>query len=217
MEPGLTPLVVAALPIEAAGVRRRGRLRVMVTGDGPLLAHRLRTELDRARPTHVYAIGVAGGLDPSLEAGELLSLHRVLDERGREVGAPRRPRTHRHRQGVIVSTRAIVPDGDRKRQLWKSLGSPPAAVVDLESKIYADICAELDLPLTLFKVVSDTADEAVPPAVLNAVGRDGSVSQVGVALRALVSPSQIPPLARFGRRVARAAEILADAVEAELH
>jgi adenosylhomocysteine nucleosidase len=188
---------------------------VFTTGDGTVLAYRLRAELERRRPSQVYVIGVAGGLDPSLRAGELLSFDRVMDASGRESGAPRPPR-RRCRRGVGVSARAIVADAEAKRRLWHDLGSPPAAVVDLESRIYADICAELDVPLTFFKVVSDTAGESVPSAVLDAVGRDGSVSQLGVALRALVSPTQIPALARFGRRVAEAAERLADAVESEL-
>ncbi|MEM6369921.1 MAG: hypothetical protein AAF851_16610 [Myxococcota bacterium] len=215
MEPGLSPLVVSALANESAAVRRRGRVRVFSSGDGPILAHRLRAELGRQSAVRVIAVGVAGGLDPGLAPGELLVLSEVNDVKG-SMPQPLTPARGTHRVGVGVSAPGIVPDPEAKRRLWTQLGSPEAAVVDIESKIYADICADLRVPLTIFKVVSDGADEHVPASVMDAVGRDGSVSQLGVAWRAMFAPRQIPGLARLGRRVAEAAERLADAVETEL-
>jgi nucleoside phosphorylase len=219
-------LVVSALLREQAALRRRlgvgrgDRVRagpgawLAVTGDG---AHRAEEGLARLvedlRPARVLVIGLAGGLSPDVEAGELLVGERVL---GGTFARPARALAPWPAAGArgatLVSASRIVARARDKARLWTRLGRPRPAAVDLESNAYVDIAERAGIALSILRVVSDARDEDLPAEISASTDAHGAVRPWAVALRAAARPRSWPHLARLERRASTAARRLASAV-----
>jgi hypothetical protein len=78
-----------------------------------------------------------------------------------------------------------------------------ALAVDMESHIAARVAARHDLPFAIIRVISDSANEALPPAALVGMKPDGSMA-LGAVLASLArNPSQLPALIRTGLHAGR--------------
>jgi len=224
------PLIVSALPAEQGALRarlrpsrpragvwsalRNGRtLRGVVTGDGAIRARAgLQAALDRESASLVLVIGVGGGLSPALARGEAVEATRILDTEDPDFSAPTVELGVTARLGAVVTSPAIVDRARSKAALWHELGRPDAAVVDLESSVYARVAREYGIALAVLRIVSDTASEDLPPAIGASVSKDGSVRPVQVALRSVWKPSTWPELVRLKQRMDAASHRLADLV-----
>ena len=78
----------------------------------------------------------------------------------------------------------------------------------------AETARSRGLPWSVLRVVGDAWDEDLPPFLIRAQRRDGSVARGRVAFGAVVVPSRIPVLVRLASRVRRASERLADGAAA---
>ena len=198
--------------IVACGLRREARIIVgagrqlsVVIGGGDF--GRLEAELTAAadaRAGIVLSFGLAGALDPSLRAGDI-----VVD------GAPElRERLGlaipHARVGRIVGSNRIVATAARKRALAAETG---AIAADMETHVAARVAAKRFLPFCVLRAISDTADEDLPPAALVGMRPDGGVAMRAVLASLLSSPKQLPALVRTGRQAERALRSLAQATE----
>jgi nucleoside phosphorylase len=235
-----TPLIVAALPAELAGVQRRlvrdgagpsasaagvhldwGLIRgrpvaVGSTGDGPYRARRIEALLEAVRPRRTLVVGLAGGLDPALATGSMVRVRQVLDGEGGVrflLHGTGRPVAAGVVDGCVRSSTTIVDTARAKATLWAKLGRPPACVVDLESETYAAALDQREVPTTILRVVSDDAQEDLPPMIAESVDRDGSVRPLRVAAAAVWRPAHWGALVRLGTRLQRAAERLGQEAE----
>ena len=199
-----------------------------VTGDGEHNARRGLAAMLAALPLRrIIVVGVAGGLDPTLEVGALVIGEQVIDEAdgGRysadaalvdlaaTAGAAAR--------GITVSARRIADTVDDKRRLLAIARarpgagddpSPSPAVVDLESAAFAALAKRAGVPWLVLRVVSDTAAESLP-ALLNRSRDDGGAVRRARVIRALLSdPRALRPLLALRERVRAGAHRLAQAV-----
>jgi adenosylhomocysteine nucleosidase len=211
----VTILVATGLHKEAGILRGPGVVAVAGGGD----AVRLERELEAAAEgaTAILSCGLAGALAPGLKAGELV-LGKLFPGEGRgPVGGPPQldPGLRRERNiidwlsqnlpdahiGTIIGSDTIIVTAAQKQALHAETG---ALAVDMESHIAARVAARHNLAFAIVRVISDSANEVLPPAALVGMKPDGSMA-LGAVLASLArNPTQLPALIRTGIHAGRA-------------
>lgn len=183
-------IVACGLKREADLIRRGGACQI-VAGGGD--SSRLEAELDDMAemfPAMILSSGIAGALDPALKVGDV-----VLDGDA----------------AVVEKLRAILPEATVGAVAGRDVMTPSVAgkcalraetgavAVDMESHVAARVAARRGLPFAAVRVISDRADEALPPAAQIGMKPDGGVA-LGAVLASLArNPAQLPALIRTGR------------------
>jgi len=188
------------------------------TGDGALRARQC-TDAIRSHValSAMIIIGVAGGLDPSLEPGTLL-LAESVEHDGRRRTTPLPvglAASIGARVGVVLTTPDLVTDTESKADLWARDPRRPA-VVDLESAAFVESAVEAGLPWLVLRAVSDAASEGMPEYLNDCRDDLGGVRRGAVALHAFRHPTSTPALLTLKRRTDMCAGRLAAAVETML-
>lgn len=178
-------------------------IRVVHAGGSPA---RLRALLDAGTQPHCAAIvsfGIAGGLDPDLEPGE------VIVATGLFTGGKRLPTDPRlaERLGRALTAGGLAPiladllgvdeavaDVGRKAALHRQTG---AAAVDMESHVAIAHAVRRGVPFAAIRVVCDPAARSLPRVAAEALRPDGTVDGFGLALGLLRDPRQITGLIRL--------------------
>lgn len=223
--------VVCALAAEArflGPATRRGGLLcsladgtlLAVSGMGAAAAEQGARALIDAGAGALVSWGMAGGLDPALNAGtiflpgEVISLegtgvmtaHSWRERLGRALGA--RPAMHGNvvmEGGLLTSPRAIDSLAEKAALLSKT----GALAVDMESLTIAEAAHAHQLPFIAVRVIVDGAGDALPRAVAAAADKEGHL-QLWRLLGALArEPSDLRPLIRLARRYRAASRSLA--------
>lgn len=153
----------------------------------------------------VISIGIAGGLDPSLAAGDVIVATGVTADDQRHATSPtiaRRiaARLSDHSKRVIMADlagveQAVLSPVD-KRALRDTTG---AFAVDMESHVAAAFAAQHGLPFAAVRVVCDPAHRTLPDLTTTAVRPDGRVNLFSVFRSLWQQPVQLltmPLLAR---------------------
>lgn len=191
----LPVLAVTGLAKEARLAAGPGVVAIGAGGD----PQRLRRLLDARGPAGcraVVSIGIAGGLDPSLQPGDVVVASGVLVDGRRyrldaHIAEALRRRLSDLRAGPKPGLRVIAADlagvdaavltVDGKVALHARTG---AAAVDMESHVAAEFAARHGLPFAAIRVVCDPAGRALPAFVAHALKPDGEPDILAV-LRAL--------------------------------
>jgi len=228
---GGRPVAVAGAQVTVGNLGSLGGARValVVTGDGAGNARRgLAAFLAAMPPQRLVFLGVAGGLSASLAAGALVVGAHVVDEMDGRVHAGHRELVElaeavgRARRGVAVTALRIADSAEDKRRLFALATtrvptegdlSERAAVVDLESAVFASLASGAGVPWLVLRAVSDTAAEAVPALLNRSRDAGGAVRRDRVARGLLTNPRALMPLLALRGRVRTCAENLARAVE----
>jgi adenosylhomocysteine nucleosidase len=160
--------------------------------------------------TALLSLGMGGGLDPDLKAGDVVIAERIVSADGQSfatqaswcksladvlAGAGDRVSV-----APIAGSQSVVTSVEAKQNLRRLTG---AAVVDMESMGVAEVAAEAGLPFLALRAVADTAGRALPAWVLRGVGADGGLRPLAVAAGLLARPwawSMAAGLARDSRR-----------------
>lgn len=194
--------ILFALPIEAdAFVRRvtdrrewRGsgppmhegtlagsRVAWSVSGAGADAATRAaRLMLDGHRPMAIVTAGFAGGLDVSVARGSVVRPAAVVQESG---GGRIALATSAGAGGpLLVSVDEVAATMARKRELAARTG---AAIVDMETHAVATVAAAVGLPCHGVRVISDAADQPLPPEVATLARPQTAARRFGAVLGAL--------------------------------
>lgn len=146
----------------------------------------------------VILAGLAGGLDPDLACGDVLVIDEVVDDHGRTILPPlARAMTAHGRRGRVATSGRLVASPEAKLALGRSTG---AVIVDQESDHFAEIARAKGWAWGVMRVVSDTADEAVPTALERFVDHEGRTRLRVVAAEIFQRPSLLPLLRRIGRQ-----------------
>ena len=202
----MTLIIACGLRREARIFDRSGRDVFVVIGGG--VAASLDRDLDDKAerfPGIILSCGIAGALALSLRSGDV-----VID--GDAVVAERLAEAvpHAHRGG-IVGNDAIAATAREKRLLSERTG---ALAVDMESHVAARVAVRKGLPFAALRVISDRAEDDLPPAALVGMRPDGGMA-LGAVLASLArAPRQLPPLIRTGRQADQAFRGLETAFEA---
>lgn len=168
---------------------------IVVVGGGDFV--RLEAELDAAAAGArvILSSGIAGAVDPGLKAGDV-----VIGGSDGLVAALRKILPDA-RVGTVVGSDAIVATVADKRALYERTG---ALAVDMESHIAARVAARHGVPFAALRVISDAADEALPPAALVGMRADGRMALGPVVASLARRPGQLPALIRTGVSAGRA-------------
>lgn len=199
----MTLLVVTGLLAEAEAAAGDGIVTLAGGGDAGL-DHRIEQTVARCRPRALLSFGVAGALHSSLAVGDAVV---GVEVKGDGWSVPCDPAwvaalapAARARPAVLTALSAPATTVEMKRVLAR-LG---AATTDMESHAVALAAREAGLPFAVLRVVSDTADQAIPPVALAGMRADGRTDALAVAGALLRAPGQLPALLRTGREFGRA-------------
>jgi adenosylhomocysteine nucleosidase len=213
--------VVAALEVEARALgpsmQRGGEpplSELLAFDDGALLAisgigrdaaEAAARALIDAGVAALMTFGMAGGLDPALEAGSVVLPCELISADGtrfvaarswrERVAAAVSPLRAVSAGNLLTSTRAIdTPSG--KSTAFHETG---AAAVDMESAAVAAIASHHNLPFIAVRVIVDTAADTLPRAVVNA-SRAGHLAVGRLIAGLIVAPGEIAALIRLAQR-----------------
>ncbi|GAA4781046.1 phosphorylase [Stakelama sediminis] len=192
----MTLIVACGLLREKRLIEGTGRDIVAVAGggDGARLAQELHA-LAVQSPGPIVSSGLAGALNPTLHPGDV-----IIDGNRRLIEKLLTMLPYARRGGVIGRDDAVAARED-KRILWQESG---AIAVDMESHVAALVAEERGLPFAAVRVISDTADETLPPAALAGMRPDGGMALGRVLASLARHPAQLPALIRTGRRAGTA-------------
>jgi nucleoside phosphorylase len=221
---GLRSRLVAARPLSADGRTVAGTIgdrevMLVVTGDGERNAREgIEAVLDRWPIERLIVIGVAGALTANLRPAALVVADEVRDRGGSIAADPVVVRTALHRAGgqrgcVITAERVASSPGERARVLRDLGGGVRTAVVDLESAVLVRAARARQIPWLVLRVVSDSAEEWLPPVIGRAQEPGGGISRGRVLRGLLLAPGAVPSVLALRWRVARGAKVLASATE----
>jgi adenosylhomocysteine nucleosidase len=207
----LGPVIRLAEPL---GSLADGTL-VAVTGMGLSAATDGANALVEAGASALASWGMAGGLDPTLSAGDILLPTEVLGPAGKCLGTESGWRTRLTsavasqapvRSGRLLTTSRAVGSVEDKAELFRATG---AAAVDMESAAVAEVAQIHRLPFMAVRVIVDSAEDVLPRAVTAAADQEGHL-QIWRLIGALaLAPNELAPLFRLARRYRAANRSLA--------
>ncbi len=196
------------------GSRTRRRDGLFEVGDGTLVAvsgmgataavGAARALID-AGATALVSWGLAGGLDPRLQAGTICLPSVVVSRDGatfatdvhwREILAAAISHHLRVVSGALLSSAVAIEDVAAKAAAFAETG---AVAVDMESAAVAQIAASKQLPFVAVRAIVDTAGDTLPRAVM-AAGAEGRVRLAPLLFGIVRSPREIAPLMRLAQR-----------------
>ncbi len=208
----MRPAFLVGLDFEAAILRQAAGTPlplVAVARQGDAATTRARLDgLIAQGADAVASFGIAGALDPALEAGTLVMPKGVLDmgTGGEEFATDdgwrsRLAATAPAASGKLASVAAPVTTPAHKAQLFSETG---AVAVDMESAIAARLAADKGLPFLVVRAIADDARLALPAAALAGVDGDGRVKPLAATMALLSRPGELFGLIRLARATAEA-------------
>ena len=223
-------LVVAALRTEQIALTGLGADTMLERcGMGQRRVRAWLPRLGRLAPSAVVVAGLAGGIDPTLKAGDVVVASEVRDANGivkLPAAAPlvaelRALGLRVHHGPIVTSERLVVDRGERT-----SLAMDGVLAVDMESSLIVRALVERPdpLPVAVVRVVVDTVDTPLvrPQTVSNGVHALQVLRRVRPALRTwanLAAPRKVVLAAprSFCAGVDRAIEIVEQALRRYPH
>jgi adenosylhomocysteine nucleosidase len=158
---------------------------------------------------------MAGGLDPTLDAGAILLPNEVLGPDGQSFSTAPAWRDRLScavaalapvRSGKLVTRARAIGSVADKAELFRTTG---AAAVDMESAAVGEVAATHHLPFIAVRVIVDSAADVLPHSVTAAADNEGHL-QIWRLIGALaLAPNELAPLIRLARRYRAANRSLA--------
>lgn len=204
------PVLIVTGLLQEARIAAGPGMTVICSSSNPTQLRALLAGFDPGTVRGVISFGVAGGLDPELESGDVVLASEVTAGRqtwlagaalseelidGEGLGGRRIVR------GRLAGVEQVVPARAAKAALRDETG---AHAVDMESHIAAAYAANASLPFAALRVISDPATRSLPPLAVNAVKPNGNIN-LGLVLRGIArNPMLVRALMATGRDFNRA-------------
>lgn len=191
--------ITFALPNESSGLRGKidkNSVRIFHTGVGRIRCeHVIGTFLDASRPRLLISSGFAGGVNTSLNVGDIIAAENFSDAALLSKTAARRVK--------LFTANAIIEDRNKV----------DADAVDMETEVIAHACAARSIPILSLRVISDTARAPFPApmSILFDIARQRP-NYTMLALYLLRHPARIGGLIHFARQISRARDRLTNAI-----
>lgn len=163
---------------------------VAVAGGGR--ADLLEAQLEALAPggRGVASFGLCGALDPGLAVGDWVIADGVgLIETDARWTTLSRERGKGLVEGIVHADGHLAANPALKRALHAATG---AVAIDMESHVAARVAARHGLPLLIARVVSDRANQSLPPAFARAMRADGSTDLAAMLASITRHPAQLP-------------------------
>jgi len=147
----------------------------------------------------LLSFGLAGGLDPRLNPGDLIVADMVIDRRREvydtdlawRVALFQALEAARPTGGAVLGSETPVVSAEEKTKLRDATG---AVAVDMESFAVASVAQEAGVPFAILRAVADPLWRDVPSAARAGIADDGGV-RVGAVLAGLImAPWQLVSL-----------------------
>ena len=196
MSPAHSIIVCFATKPEAAPFRKLaatlGDISIVITGMGSRNAEAAtRAALARCRPALLISSGFAGGLDPALTTGALVT--DTSDARFRKELNSLGTHSIRFHCAERIATTPAEKSAAR--------ASTGADAVEMESAVIQKVGAELGVPTITIRVISDSANESLPLDFNALVDEQQNLSFTKLAWKLIGSPGTIPRLISFQKQV----------------
>lgn len=199
---GLPVLMVTGLAKEMRLAEGPGLVAIASGGDAARLRRRL---AERSAPgcRAVLSFGIAGGLDPSLAAGDVVVATGVIAGDSRwpahpalsdELAAMLLSGGIRSKRADIVGVDTPLLTTGEKAATRLATG---AAAADMESHVACEFAARHGLVFAAIRIICDPAARTLPAMVANALKPDGGVDTLAVLADLLKRPTQIAALPRL--------------------
>jgi len=168
--------------------------------------------LDAVAPERLVVVGIAGGLGPSVAVGDLVVPEQVESLATGERFRPT-PFGERAPRGVLASSDVLLESpADAAR-----LAERGVVAIDMETAAVAEVCERRGCPWSVFRAVSDRADDgSTDAAVLGLIDGEGRPVPSAVARFLLTRPQRIPQLVRLARGSRAATRAAAEAAVAAI-
>ena len=211
---GGQPLLIVTGLLREARIAAGPGMTVICSSSDP---RQLRAQLAAFNPASVRGIisfGVAGGLCPSLQPGDVVIASKVVTAEkcwlastafNAELTASLDVGHRKVLQGILVGVEQVVCDQRAKAALRHATG---AVAVDMESHIAADSAEAMELPFAALRVVSDPATRNLPTLAIDALKPNGNIDAWKVLRGIARRPDVIPSLMRTARDFNQAIDAL---------
>lgn len=174
----------------------------LCAGADPVRLRKLLDELQPHRFRAVISFGLAGGLDPSLQPGDLIIADQIVSNAKTWQPTPALLNaiqsalgTSGARRVSLTGVDTTVMDPESKAALR---ATTKASAVDMETHVVAQFAADRKLPWGVLRVICDPANRSLPPLATQGLKPDGGID-FGAALKSIThDPFQIPALIRTG-------------------
>jgi adenosylhomocysteine nucleosidase len=196
------------------GIANGHRFILTAHGAGPKLAERSTEVAIRAvsgakqsssQLEAVVSTGYCGGLDPTLQIGDIVVATQVLNSATQEI-IPCGELDHLIR-GIVLSQDRIATNIEEKAQLFRQTG---ACAVEMESAGVALRAKRAGLPFYCIKIVTDTATESFAFDFNRMRTIEGRLARGKIMIHALAHPNLVPGLFRLKRRSEEVARALGE-------
>lgn len=168
--------------------------------------------LDATSPDFVIVVGIAGGIGSDSCVGDLVVPELVLNLDTGEALRPA-PVADWPQRGTLASSNSLLEEPEEARKLEER----GVIAIDMETAAIASVCEQRGCPWSVFRAISDRADDGTTDAeVLALIDRDGNPKLTAVARFVLTRPQRIPQLVRLGRGARTATRTAAAAVASSL-
>jgi adenosylhomocysteine nucleosidase len=152
------------------------------------------------QPSTVISAGFAGGLDPNLETGQMLTPRHVIDAKDgsrTDSGSG---------EGVLITSESVA-DVEQKAKLADAYG---AQAVDMEAAAVARSAEAHGIKFVACKVISDTHDSHLPP-IMRFV-KNGEFNTTGFIAHVAIRPWLWPAVIKLASNSAVASKVLSEAL-----
>jgi adenosylhomocysteine nucleosidase len=151
--------------------------------------------LDTGPIEHLLVVGIAGGIGPSVRIGDVVVPELVLDL-ATGVEYPPTPLGAAPARGVLATSDELLERPEDALRLARR----GVIAIDMETAAIAAVCTRRRCPWSVFRAVSDRADDGTTDAaVFGLVGPDGTPDLLAVLRFVLRRPWRIPQLVALGR------------------
>jgi adenosylhomocysteine nucleosidase len=174
-----------------------GRVEIVVTTTGigtRAATHAVERVLDSIPLHHLVVVGIAGGIGPSVNIGDLVVPELVIDL---ATGAEYRPSVmgNTEARGTLATANKVLSDPAEAARLERQ----GVIAVDMETAAIAAICESRACPWSVFRAISDcVGDGLIDPTMLGLTGPDGEPDVPALMRFVLTNPRRIPYLVRLG-------------------
>jgi adenosylhomocysteine nucleosidase len=206
----LRPVLIVTGLVQEARIAAGPGMTVICSSSDPRQLRSLLASFDPLSVRGVISFGVAGGLDPALNSGDVVVATEVMagDSRWKAAAALSEELiagAGLGRQRVIraglAGVEQVVTAQAGKAALRSQTG---AAAVDMESHIAAAYAADASLPFAALRVISDPATRALPTLATNAIKANGDIDLRKILRGVARNPLSIRALYATGRDFNRA-------------
>lgn len=196
-------LIVVGLKDEADRAQSDGVVILVSASNQAQLRARL-NEYDRTKVRAVISFGIAGGLAPDIQAGDLALPTLIVNERGKyapdakllaylKEGADQAGL--KYRSGIEAATDDLSDSSPAGRAAIRQTTGGDA--VDMESGIAAEFAKDNGLPFAAVRVAGDPYDFQLPPAATIPLLPDGTPNRPAIDESIRQNPGQLGDLMRL--------------------